>query len=405
MGQLLIDEQKIINIAEAVREKTGTTDTLTLDEMAPAIKSIKVAADEEENTSTTVDTADATATADQLLKDRTAYVNGEKITGTLSNIELVAPILTFNQSTGVVTATSTQTDQGFLVPTTKTNTLTIPTVAGKTVTPSTSSQIAVAGGQFLAGDITIAAIPSSYSALKVTVICSTSQPSNPTNTTIWCNSSTAMTDYVLSPTTPTAKSGRVWVKTGASDSISFNAISSGTNEMRFGVLDVQQYNGSSWVSKSFAVYTNSQWKASAVYVIQNSSMVYSGSWSSVALSDYASIYGYKMTWSGVTCKSNTPEAYYCGAASIGQKGIDCSQYSKCSITVSGITLGSKNSCQLQLRSSASGGSATFAKGITAKGTYTFDLSSTSATLYPAVYTYRSESIDASSITFSDWHFE
>jgi hypothetical protein len=76
-----------------------------------------------------------------------------------------------------------------------------------------------------------------------------------------------MTDWVLSPTTPTAKSGRVWVKIGASDSISFNAITDGTNEMRFGVIDVKQYNGSSWVSKSFAVYTNSQWKASTLYVI------------------------------------------------------------------------------------------------------------------------------------------
>lgn len=405
MGQLLVDEQKIIDIAEAVREKTGITDGLKIEEIPGAIQQIKIAGDEEDNSSTTVDTADATATAGQIMKDRTAYVNGKKVTGTLSDIELPTPILTFDQASGIVTATSTQTASGIIIPSTKTNTLTIPKVAGKTVTPTTSSQIAVAGGQFLTSDITVAAIPSSYTALNVKVVCQTSQPSSPTNTTIWCNSSTAMTDWVLSPTTPTAKSGRVWVKTGASDSISFNAITDGTNEMRFGVIDVQQYDGSSWVSKSFAVYTNSQWRASALYVIQNSSMVYSGSWKSVALSDYASSYGYKMTWSGVTCKSNTPEAYYCGAASIGQSAIDCSQYSKLSITVSGISLGSKCSCKIGLRSSASGGSETFSKGISAKGTYTFDLSSNSSKLYPFVYTYRSESIDASSITFSDWHFE
>jgi hypothetical protein len=68
-------------------------------------------------------------------------------------------------------------------------------------------------------------------------------------------------------------------------------------------------------------------------------MVYSGSWKSVG-NDLATQWGYKMTWSGVTCKSNAAEVYYCSAASIGQSAIDCSQYSKLSITVSGISLGS-----------------------------------------------------------------
>jgi hypothetical protein len=30
------------------------------------------------------------------MKDRTAYVNGKKVTGTLSDIELATPILTFD---------------------------------------------------------------------------------------------------------------------------------------------------------------------------------------------------------------------------------------------------------------------------------------------------------------------
>lgn len=407
MGQLLIDEQKIIDIAEAVREKTGITDGLKIEEIPGAIQQIKIAGSEEDNSSTTVNTADATATAKQIMKDRTAYVNGKKVTGTLNDIELPTPILTFDQASGVVTATSTQTASGIIVPSTKTNTLTIPKVAGKIITPTTSSQIAVAGGQFLTSDITVAAIPSSYTALNIKVVCQTSQPSNPTNTTIWCNSSTAMTDWVLSPTTPTAKSGRVWVKTGASDSISFNAITNGTNEMRFGVIDVKQYNGSSWVSKSFAVYTNSQWKASAVYLIQNSSMVYAGSWKYIALSEWAIEYGYKLSWNGVVCSTSTQgDAYYCEGASIGQAGIDCSQYSQCYITVSGLALGTENSCELQLRTAANGGSVRFSASVTTtKIPYNFDLSNESETLYPAVFFKRGDSIDESSITFSDWHFE
>jgi hypothetical protein len=96
MGQLLVDEQKIIDIAEAVREKTGITDGLKIEEIPGAIQQIKIAGSEEDNSSTTVNTADATATAEQIMKDRTAYVNGKKVTGTLSDIELATPILTFD---------------------------------------------------------------------------------------------------------------------------------------------------------------------------------------------------------------------------------------------------------------------------------------------------------------------
>ena len=64
-----------------------------------------------------VDTSDANATAGDILSGKTAYVKGSKITGN------------------------------------------IPSVAAKTVTPSTSAQTAVSAGNYCSGNITVGAIP------------------------------------------------------------------------------------------------------------------------------------------------------------------------------------------------------------------------------------------------------
>ena len=59
------------SIANAIREKTGGTATLIADNFPDAIKAIEV-----------LDTSDANAIAEDILKDKTAYVNGIKIVGT-----------------------------------------------------------------------------------------------------------------------------------------------------------------------------------------------------------------------------------------------------------------------------------------------------------------------------------
>ena len=61
MSKLFIESTTLTNIAEAIRDKAGVTTTYTPAEMATAISNI----------STGTDTSDATATAAQILKDKT----------------------------------------------------------------------------------------------------------------------------------------------------------------------------------------------------------------------------------------------------------------------------------------------------------------------------------------------
>ena len=72
MAKAFIDDTNLVDIANAIRTQNGSSDTYLPSEMADAIIALPV-----------LDTSDATATTDDIISGKNAYVNGIKISGSL----------------------------------------------------------------------------------------------------------------------------------------------------------------------------------------------------------------------------------------------------------------------------------------------------------------------------------
>lgn len=130
------------------------------------------------------DTSDATATAAQILAPQTAYIASGKVTGTMptntaDNVNISGQTITIPSgfyadgttktipsvaqavpsiqisSGGLITATSTQT-AGYVPQGTQSATQQLSTQAGRTITPNTSQQTAVATGRYTTGPVYVA---------------------------------------------------------------------------------------------------------------------------------------------------------------------------------------------------------------------------------------------------------
>lgn len=103
--------------------------------------------------------------------------------------------------------------------------------------------------------------------LNFEVVGGTSAPASPKENTIWVNTNTAITDWVFSATQPSAKSGRVWISTGTSSPIEFNALKK--NGIQVYPISAKQYVSSAWVDVTAKSYQNGEWAEWVTYLYRS----------------------------------------------------------------------------------------------------------------------------------------
>ena len=165
--------------ADAIRAKTGGTANLAWNESTGFKNAVE--AIENKSEPNLIGLEVVPTKADQRFDPPENYDGFGRVTVTaMPTATQVTPTISINSS-GLITASATQT-AGYVDEGTKSATKQLTTQAAKTVTPSTSSQTAVASGVYTTGAVTVAAIPSTYVKPTATKTATTYTPTTSNQT-------------------------------------------------------------------------------------------------------------------------------------------------------------------------------------------------------------------------------
>lgn len=226
--------------------------------------------------------------------------------------------------------------------------------------------------------------------LNFKVVGGTTQPTNPTENTIWVNTSVNITSWVFSTTEPAApKEGMVWISTGTSSPVVFNALKK--NSIQVYPLSAKQYISNALVEVTAMSYQNGEWvewiPEGALYHRGNEMTEKTGGWSGVAWlpnSNYTS--------DGFTFEKK--DKYMSMVFTTASKGRDCSVYSNNKVDMSKydtlrIEVDTTKSCKFGLSSakpSASSAPTWVASKLTSESKI-LDVSGYDGTYYIVVWQY------------------
>ena len=106
-------------------------------------------------------------------------------------------------------------------------------------------------------------------SLNFKVIGGTSAPANPKENTIWVNTDQKITEWHFGADEPSAIDGMVWIKTGNSSPVAFNALKK--NSIQVCPMSAQQYIGVAWVDKTAKSYQGGAWVDNYYYIFKSGS--------------------------------------------------------------------------------------------------------------------------------------
>ena len=118
-------------------------------------------------------------------------------------------------------------------------------------------------------------------ALNFKIVGGTEQPENPSENTIWVNTSVDITGWIFCAEEPSpADPGMVWISVGTVSPVAFNALKK--NGIRVYPISAKQYIGGAWVEVTCKSWQGSAWvewiPAGALYWQGNECADVSGGW-------------------------------------------------------------------------------------------------------------------------------
>lgn len=143
-----IQEEKLAEIADAIRSKDGTTAPIVANDFAQRILDIPTGTDLPELTNPGV-------ASDLLVNKQLIDQNGNIVNGSMPSVTQATPSISVSSS-GLITASATQSG-GKVTTGTKSATKQMTTKGATTITPTNTEQIAVSAGTYVTGDIKVGA--------------------------------------------------------------------------------------------------------------------------------------------------------------------------------------------------------------------------------------------------------